>query len=97
MANEMFTFTEEEMIDIYDYIESAAIVTTFDVLHYISEIAEAEEAPGKIEALEKDFREKLDRVQSSVSKKASETVPRISLASALRSYNESNESKESED
>lgn len=85
------------MIDIYDYIESEAIVTTFDMINYISEIAEAEEAPGKIEALEKDFREKLDRVQSSVSKKVSETVTKIWKASVFRSGNEPNESEESED
>ncbi len=97
MANEMFTFTEDEMVELYHYIDSVAIVTTFDMLHYISETAEAEEAPGKIEALEKDFREELGRVKNNASKKVSKTVFKIFMVSLLRAFDELNESNESEE
>lgn len=97
MANEMFTFTEEEMIDIYDYIESAGIVTIFDMLDYIIETAEAEEVPKRFEAMEKDFREDFQRLQNKISKKVFETLCAIGSASLCRAFDELSESKESED
>lgn len=84
------------MIDIYDCIESAAIVTTFNMINYIIKTGGAEKALEKYVDLDKCFREKLGRVQSNVSKKVSETVVKIWAASVLRSYNEPNESEDSE-
>ncbi len=97
MPYEVITFTKEELVDFYNYIERAANVRTFYILNHILDTAEVEEAPEKFEELENDFREDLYRLKNNISKKAYETAREIEMAKWLRNATEMLKNRESED
>lgn len=89
-----YKLTEKEMVEIFDYLKIAAGVAVFDTLHHIEERGDGKEV---FEELEKQFREELDMVAHSTSKKVLNTVDEIAtvaiLLSILRKVKEPEESE----
>ena len=88
-----YKFTEEEMVEFFDYMKNATAVAIFRTIHFIEETGQGKEA---IEDLEKRFQEDLDRIGNSVSEKVLKTADELSAAALLRSLDRMHKSKESE-
>lgn len=88
-----YKFTEEKMVEFFDYIKNATAVAIFRTIHFIEETGQGKEA---IEDLEKRFQENLDRIGNNSSKKVLKIADEISSVTYLRSINELYKSKESE-
>lgn len=88
-----YKFTEEEMLNFYDYMKTATAVAIFRAIHFIEDSGQGKEA---IEDLEKEFQERLDRLGNSASEKVLKTADELSAAALLRSLDRMHKSKESE-
>lgn len=88
-----YKFTEEEMVEFFDYMKNATAVAIFRTIHFIEETGQGKEA---IEDLEKRFQENLDRLGNNASKKVLKIADEIASVTYLRSLDEMRKKKESE-
>lgn len=77
-----YKLTEKEMVEFFDYMKNAAGVAVFDTLHHIEERGDGKET---VEELEKEFREELDSVKKSASKKVIDAVEEIATVAIFLS------------